>query len=75
MTGPAYDADGDVDVRLVLYQRRSLASRGRRLWGWRAVHANGNVLATDGGQGYARRSEAERVAWNLLHGQYRVGPG
>lgn len=77
MTGLTYDSeDGHGDLlRLVVYRRRTVRSRGRKLWGWRAVASNGRIVATDGNQGYANRTECETVAWNLLHGQYRVQEG
>lgn len=39
-------------MRIEIYRRLRLS--GWR-WGWRALSANGQVVATDGGQGYSRR--------------------
>jgi len=33
-------------------------------WAWRGIAANGHIVATDGGQGYERRIDAERAHRN-----------
>lgn len=70
-----YDPEPDRVVRLVLYPRRTLRSAGRSKWGWRAVTANGRIVAVDGGQGYDNRGDAEQMAWDLLSGKFRVAKG
>lgn len=39
-------------------QRGQLYRRSDGRWAWRVVAANGQVVATDGGQGYERRLDA-----------------
>jgi len=37
--------------------------RGDGRWAWRRLAPNGQVIATDGGQGYEDRDEAVRMAY------------
>lgn len=47
-----------------IYQRTD----GR--WAWRLVAANGRIIATDGGQGYENRADAEAIARDVVGGKY-----
>lgn len=47
-----------------VYQR----SDGR--YAWHLIANNGNVIATDGGQGYENKSDAQDVARNVVNGTY-----
>lgn len=40
-------------------------------WAWRLVAGNGQVIATDGGQGYENKRDCLRIASDLLDGEYR----
>ena len=50
--------------KLEIYQRED------GLWAWRLVHQNGEILATDGGQGYENRSDCATVAARVVTGLY-----
>lgn len=39
-------------------------------WAWRLVAANGRIIATDGGQGYENRADAEAMARDVVGGAY-----
>lgn len=52
--------------QLEVYRRKD------RRWAWRLVAANGQVVATDGGQGYERRVDARRMAQSILAGTFAV---
>lgn len=51
-------------MRLDIYRRED------RLWAWRLFAANGNIIATDGGQGYEDRGECAGMARAILGGSY-----
>jgi uncharacterized protein YegP (UPF0339 family) len=58
-----------VNGRLEVYRRVD------RKWAWRLVAANGEIVATDAGQGYERKVDAIDQARAILGGHYRdVGP-
>ena len=40
------------------------------LWAWRLIASNGEIVATDGGQGYENRRDAERTADAVARGRY-----
>jgi len=44
-------------------------------WAWRRVAENGQVIATDGGQGYEREAEAVRMAAEVNPGLPVIAPG
>jgi uncharacterized protein YegP (UPF0339 family) len=48
----------------VLYKRTD----GR--WAWRLV-SNGNIIATDGGQGYENEGDARSMADRIIGGEYK----
>lgn len=52
--------------KLEIYERTD----GR--WAWRLVAANGNIIATDGGQGYENRSDCSSIAQHIVAGGYRT---
>lgn len=39
-------------------------------WAWRLVADNGQVIATDGGQGYENRGDCEVIAHAVVRGAY-----
>ncbi|WP_194385353.1 YegP family protein [Microbacterium luteum] len=39
-------------------------------WAWRLIASNGQVIATDGGQGYENRADCERVGKAIVVGLY-----
>lgn len=39
-------------------------------WAFRVRAINGEIVATDGGQGYSARSDAESTLQKLLRGEY-----
>jgi uncharacterized protein YegP (UPF0339 family) len=40
-------------------------------WGWRLISDNGNVIASDAGQGYEHGSMAEKMAEQVISGRYK----
>jgi len=59
-----------------LYQRTDFR------WAFRVKASNGQVVATDGGQGYESKSDARDTLEKVMRGEYdgadrrgRVGPG
>ena len=57
------------EVTLEVYRTRSL--RRSQRWAWRAIHSNGNIIAT-GGEGYYDMAEAGRMGEDVLGGHYSV---
>jgi len=47
----------------VLYQQAD------KKWAWRLV-SNGNIIATDGGQGYENEADARNMANKIIGGEY-----
>lgn len=41
-------------------------------WGWRLRHSNGDVLATDHGQGYENRNDCQRIGLKVCLGSFDV---
>lgn len=41
-------------------------------WAWRLLAENSYVIATDGGQGYNNRSDADSMGRRVLSGEYKV---
>lgn len=39
-------------------------------WAWRLKAANGEIIATDGGQGYENKQDAQELVHNLVEGEY-----
>lgn len=54
---------------LEIYQRTD------KRWAWRLRAGNGQIIATDGGQGYERRTDCARVARAVVDGLYAPEPG
>lgn len=50
--------------RRVLYQREDCR------WAWRLVASNGQIVATDGGQGYENEADARRMADRVVGGKF-----
>jgi uncharacterized protein YegP (UPF0339 family) len=40
------------------------------LWAWRLRTSNGDLIATDGGQGYENQADAQRIADAVAGGSY-----
>ena len=57
------------EVTLDVYRTRSL--RRSQRYAWRAIHPNGNIIATSG-EGYYDRWGARRMGEMVLSGHYRV---
>lgn len=51
--------------RSVVYQRPD------KKWGWRLKTGNGQVIATDGGQGYENEPDARRMANRIIGGEFK----
>lgn len=49
---------------LEIYQRED----GR--WAWRLRASNGQIIATDGSQGYENRADCEEIANAVVSGRY-----
>lgn len=49
---------------LVIYQRED------NRWAWHLRAGNGNIIATDGGQGYENRADCARIATAIVTGLY-----
>jgi uncharacterized protein YegP (UPF0339 family) len=50
---------------------RVLYKRGDGKWAWRLVADNGQIIATDGGQGYDNESDARTMADRIVGGYYK----
>jgi uncharacterized protein YegP (UPF0339 family) len=44
--------------------------RADRKWAWRLKAANGYIVATDGGQGYDNRADADAQGRKVVNGGY-----
>lgn len=44
-----------------------------RTWAWRLIASNGNIIATDGGQGYEHRLTAGTMGVAVMRGEYADG--
>lgn len=49
---------------------RVLIERADKRWGWQLVADNGNVIATDGNQGYESESYCREMADRIISGHY-----
>jgi uncharacterized protein YegP (UPF0339 family) len=49
---------------------RVLYTRVDGKWAWRLV-SNGQIIATDGGQGYENESDARSMADRIIGGEFR----
>lgn len=52
-------------MKVEIYVRRSLLRKRR--FGWRLRAENGQVIATDGGQGYEREADAIQTLRSIRH--------
>lgn len=52
-------------AKAVVYQRPD------KKWGWRLRADNGNIIATDGGQGYENEADAKRMRDRVVKGEYK----
>ncbi|MFB2596605.1 DUF1508 domain-containing protein [Herbiconiux sp. P17] len=53
----------------VALAKRTVFQRVDNKWGWR-LEANGNIIATDGGQGYENEDDARTMADRVVGGYY-----
>lgn len=49
---------------------RIVVERKDKKWGWQLV-SNGNIIATDGNQGYDNESECREMADKVVGGTYK----
>jgi len=49
---------------------RLLYRRADGLWAWRLTADNGEIVATDGGQGYENEADARQTADRVVSGYY-----
>lgn len=49
---------------------RVLIQRSDCKWGWHLKADNGQIVATDGGQGYENEGEARRMADRIIGGEF-----
>ena len=50
--------------------QRVLYRRTDKKWAWRLV-VNGNVVATDGSQGYENKADARNMADRIISGEFK----
>jgi len=50
---------------------RLLYTRSDGKWAWRLTADNGQIIATDGGQGYENEADARTMADRVLGGYYK----
>jgi uncharacterized protein YegP (UPF0339 family) len=51
--------------------KRIVVQRTDKKWGWQLVTDNGNIVATDGGQGYENESDAKSMADRIIGGEFK----
>lgn len=51
--------------KAVVYQRTD------KKWGWRLRTDNGDIIATDGGQGYENEADAKTMRDRVVDGHYK----
>jgi uncharacterized protein YegP (UPF0339 family) len=50
---------------------RLLFQRDDGKWAWHLKADNGNIIATDGSQGYNNEADARRIADSVIRGDYK----
>ena len=50
---------------------RVLYQRADQKWAWRLVADNGNIIATDGSQGYENEADARQMADRIVAGEFK----
>jgi uncharacterized protein YegP (UPF0339 family) len=61
--------------RISIYERTDKDNKPLGEFGWRLRAGNGKIIATDGGQGYVNRSEAEDMAVRIIkNGEFKDAP-
>lgn len=45
--------------------RAEVYTRGDGLYDWRIIAANGEIVATSGGQGFTERNDAKEALWRV----------
>ncbi|MFL6098574.1 MAG: YegP family protein [Actinomycetales bacterium] len=53
-----------------VYKTSEVYKRSDGLYAFRIKSANGQIVATDGNQGYSTRASAETIASNITKGEY-----
>jgi uncharacterized protein YegP (UPF0339 family) len=51
--------------------KRELFKRVDNKWAWRLRADNGEIIATDGGQGYSNKSDAESISDRIISGEFK----
>ena len=51
--------------------RRTLFTRDDGKWAWRLKADNGQIIATDGGQGYENEEDARNMADKIISGYFK----
>ncbi len=51
--------------------KRIVVQRKDKKWGWELKSDNGNIIATDGSQGYEREAEAKEMADRIIGGEFK----
>lgn len=69
LTRPAREAErrrrrGGDTMKIEIYRRED------RLWDWRAVAGNGEIVATSGGQGFTERNDAHEAVDRVRDGLF-----
>ena len=54
-------------MKVQIYTRRRYLGFGPIAYGWRLIAANGQVIATDGGQGYANEADLIQTLRSIRH--------
>lgn len=52
-------------AKLEIYQRSD------KKWAWRLKASNGEIVATDGGQGYESKASCKATALKVANGEYK----
>ena len=52
-------------AKRVVYQRKDCT------WGWRLKADNGQIIGTDGGQGYEKEADARAMADRIIGGEFK----
>ncbi|MDW3216731.1 MAG: YegP family protein [Ilumatobacteraceae bacterium] len=61
--------------KIVVYERRDASNKPTGEYGWRLRADNGNIIATDGGQGYKDREFTARMAERIIKdGEFSDAP-
>lgn len=56
--------------RIEIYIRRTRFLSVEKTYGWRLKASNGEIIATDGGQGYVHSGDAIEMARRIVSGKF-----